>query len=212
MGFLKNILGKKEKPITSYADFWNWFQKNERKFFDVVKQKGDIENVFLNPLSEELKKIRPGFFFLTGMANDNEAELVFTADGNIKNMVNVEELVNAAPKINGWLFTKHKQAGDFSVQMGNYTFNTQNMHFFATNNAAYPDEINITIVHDEYNETDKDAITNGVYIFLDNYLGELTFASTIDKLSITGKNDTQEELIPLDKLRDYLNWREKRVH
>jgi hypothetical protein len=51
-------------------------------------------------------------FFLTGMYNDDTVELVLTADGAVKNIVFVEELVNSAPKIEGWKFTALKPALD----------------------------------------------------------------------------------------------------
>ena len=38
MNFLKNILNKKEEPIQSYQDFWNWFLKNERDLYKVMKE------------------------------------------------------------------------------------------------------------------------------------------------------------------------------
>ena len=46
MNLIKNIFSKKDKPVRSYDDFWNWFQKNERTFFDVVSRQGDIEKEF----------------------------------------------------------------------------------------------------------------------------------------------------------------------
>jgi hypothetical protein len=33
MGFIKNLLNKKDEPIKSYSGFWNWFSKNERTFY-----------------------------------------------------------------------------------------------------------------------------------------------------------------------------------
>ena len=39
MGLLKSIFFKKEEPIRSYEDFWNWFRKNEKTFFKVVKER-----------------------------------------------------------------------------------------------------------------------------------------------------------------------------
>jgi hypothetical protein len=32
MSFLKNLFGKKEEPVKSYADFWNWFAKKREIF------------------------------------------------------------------------------------------------------------------------------------------------------------------------------------
>jgi hypothetical protein len=112
MSFLKNLFAKKEQPIQSYQDFWNWFSTNERTFFTAVKNGKYIESEFFDKLSPKLAELKDGFFFLTGMLDDNTAELVLTADGNIKNIVFVEELVAAAPQIDDWKFTALKPALD----------------------------------------------------------------------------------------------------
>jgi len=93
MSFLKSLFGKKESPINSYADFWAWFQKNEKIFFDTVrnrKESKEIEKDFFAKLSPKLRELKDGYFYLTGMYNDNTVELVLTADGNTKNIVFVE--------------------------------------------------------------------------------------------------------------------------
>jgi len=46
MSFLKDIFTKKEEPIKSYKDFWFWFQKNEKTFFNAVKNNNNIEKIF----------------------------------------------------------------------------------------------------------------------------------------------------------------------
>jgi hypothetical protein len=93
--------------------------------------------------------------------------------------------------------------------MGDFEFDKQNINFYSNDNPAYPDEIDITVIHDDYNENNKTTLPNGVYIFLDNYLGELTFATTIDSISIIGKGDAEKELVPIEKLKSFLVWREK---
>ena len=97
MSLLKNIF--KKETIKTYDEFWDWFQKNAKSFFIVVKQQGDIEHMFFNKLAPKLAELKDGFYYLTGMANGTTAELVFTADGAIKNIAFVEALVKAAPKI-----------------------------------------------------------------------------------------------------------------
>ena len=212
MSFLKNIFKTKDEPIKSYADFWAWFQKNEKDFFNVVKNHKDIEKGFFNLLSPKLGELKNGYFYLTGMYDDNTAELVLTADGNTKNIVFVEELVKAAPKFAGWKFTALKPAldiKDVSIEMGGYKFNNDNLTFYANELKDYPDEIDVTIVHSDLTEENKKQILNGTYIFLDNYLGELDFLNTIDNLTTIGKNEAQKELVPIDKLKDFLDWRQK---
>ena len=212
MSFLKNIFSKKDKPLKGNDDFWCWFQKNERAFFNVVKQEGNIEEGFFSKLSPKLEELREGYFYLTGMYDDNTVELVITVDGTVKNIVFVEELISSAPTITGWKFTALKPAlniENVNIEMEGYNFNKNNLNFYADHSSEYPDEIDITIVHNDFNEDNETTITNGSYIFLDNYLGELDFVGAIDNVTITGKEEGQSELIPIEKLKDFLIWRQK---
>ena len=212
MGFLHNIFGKKEEPIRSYEDFWNWFVKDEKELFSVVKGRGDVEEAFSKKFFPKLNALNNGFFYLVGMFDDNTAELVLTADGNIKNVVFIEELVDAAPKVNGWMFTKLKPAldiDDVSINMNGYSFNKNNISFYSNDDLARPDSIEITVVYSDFEDENRISITNGVYLFLDNIIGELNFAKTIDNLLVIGKESAQKELIQIEKLKDFLNWREK---
>ncbi len=58
MSFLKNIFGKKDAPIKSSSDFWGWFKKNERDFFNVVKNRQNIEKGFFDKLSPKLSELK----------------------------------------------------------------------------------------------------------------------------------------------------------
>lgn len=212
MNFLKNIFGKENTKINSNNDFWNWFLQNEKTFFNVVKNNNNIHKNFFDKLSPKLEDLREGYFFVSGMFNDETAELVLTADGNVKNINFVEELVNAAPKIEGWKITAHKEPMDIEnieIEMGNYIFNSENIFFYSNDFKEYPDEIDISVIHNELNDINKEQVGNGTYIFLDNYLGEIDFINNIDNLSIIGKQESQKELIPISKLKDFLNWRRK---
>jgi len=212
MSLFKNLFGKKEEPINSNEDFWNWFKKNEKQFFDVVKQHKNIEKGFLDKLSPKLNELKEGFFYLTGMLNDDTVELIITTDGVIKNLVFVEDLISSAPNIGGWKFTAHKPSMDVrgvEIEMNGYNFSSENINFYFNEHKAYPDEIDITVVHNDLNEGNKFAIMNGVYIFLDNYLGELNFATSIDNLTIISKDEAQKDLVPIEKLSSFLIGRQK---
>lgn len=149
MSFLKSIFKPKDEPVKSYAEFWAWFQKNEKEFFNVVKSRKDIDSNFFNKLSPKLGELKDGYFYLTGMYNDTTAELILTADGNTVNIVFVEELVAAAPKIDGWKFTALKPALDIknvSIEMSGYKFDGESLSFYSNELPGYPDEIDITIL------------------------------------------------------------------
>ena len=212
MNFIKKIFGEKNEPINSYSDFWIWFQKNEIIFFNIVKNRDNIEKNFFDKLSPKLSQIKSGIFYLTGMENDNTAELILTAEGNAKNIYYIEELVKCAPGIKGWKFTALKPAldiADVNIEMAGYNFAEKNISFYANEILEYPDEIDISIVHSDLIEKNKEEITNGTLIFLDNYLGELESLNNIDNLKIIGTKEAEKELISISKLKDFLIWRQK---
>ncbi|WP_233558510.1 DUF695 domain-containing protein [Aquimarina sp. BL5] len=212
MSFLKSLFNTKEQPINSYSEFWDWFLENEKKFHNVLKKQGNIKRDFFDKLAPKLNELKDGFWYLAGMYEENISELVITPDGVIKNIVFVEELVQTAPKMTNWKFTALKPAIDIknvSIEMAGYTFDSENLSFYSIDHKNYPDEIEIVIVHDEYNEKDQSTIINGTYIFLDNYLGELNSVTTIDNLKVIPKDQAEKELISISKLKDFLIWREK---
>lgn len=212
MGFLDKILGKKEASIQSNTDFWNWFLKHEKEFFKTVQSGENIHKDFFDKLAPKLDEIHSGIYFLTGMFDDQTAELVLTPDGVIKNIYAIEELVNAAPKIEGWRFTALKPASDIkdvSINYEGFKINKDNLKFYPNIHEGYPDEIDLTIVYEDFEEEKRSVVTNAVYIFLDNYLGELHSVTLIDNMKIVGPEGISEELIPIEKLKDYLIWREK---
>lgn len=210
--FFKSLLGKDE-PVLSYKDFWTWFHKNEKPFFQVVKRQGNIEKDFFDKVNPKLGQIMDGMFLLTGMYNDTTAELVFTPDGNIRKIVLAEELVASAPEIEGWRFTALKPAMDresFGIHMGDFKVTDENLEFFANESWERPDEIDITVVHKDLNDDNRDALTNAIYIFLDNYLGELSFATTIDNLRVVGLTETEKEPTSIKELKMYLAQRQSK--
>ncbi len=212
MNFLKPIFSKKEESINSYSDFWNWFQKNERKFYKVLKEEGNVNKIFFEKLGPKLNELKEGFWYLAGMYNDEVAELIITPDGEIKNVVFTEELIQNAPNLENWKFTALKPAidvKDVNIEMGGYSFNNENLFFYSNDHQDYPDEIDIVITHNQLNEQNKSTIVNGTYIFLDNYLGELNSILIIDNLNVISEAAVEKKLIPIGKLKDFLIWREK---
>ncbi|GAA0884670.1 hypothetical protein GCM10009120_32680 [Sphingobacterium siyangense subsp. cladoniae] len=213
MGFLNNIFGKKENKKDSIGDFWDWFTKNEQAFFQIVKTGEQIDQNFFSKLSPKIDALRKELYFLTGMYDDDTAELVVTPDGVIKNVAFVEHLIASAPVLAHWKFTALKPAiadmEKFKITMYGFTFDIKDMFFYPIQHKYHPDEVDIVIVHPDFTEENKANISHGIEIFLDNYIGELNSMIAIDNLNVTSKELATEELIPLLKLKDYLIWREK---
>lgn len=202
-----------EQKQLDYHGFWNWFLTKEQGFYEVVKNGGQeaIEKDFFDHIAPKLDEINEGYYFLTGMSDDSTVELVLTADGEIRNVIFIEELIQAAPELGHWKFTALKPAMDIkdvNVTMGDYEFKKENIFFYSNEQEDYPDEIDLVFVYDG-NTENKDAVTTGVCIFLDNFLGELNFATQIDTFTVVGKDHAQKELVPIEKLNDFLLWRER---
>jgi Family of unknown function (DUF695) len=212
MNFLNKLFGKKkEVEIQTYQDFWMWFQQNEKHFFKIIKEQKNVDEDCLSHIVNKIQLLNEDFYCQVGMENDDTADLVITSDGNIKNFVFVDEIIAAAPKLNNWVFTNLKQATSFDarISMYNYDFDAETISFYSNPKKDYPDEIDITLVHKNYNEHNKDKITTGTFLFLDTILGELEAATLIDSVDVKGLEKDSSELIPLEKLQDFLRWREK---
>ncbi len=194
------------------TDFWRWFASHEPAFAQTISEQQDIEQRFLQPLSEALQKLRPHIFFLVGISGQHEFELILTPDGNLKMVAFIERLVAAAPPLPRWRFIAlkpGKQQEQIGLEMAGYRFDTDNLFFFPRVDPQFPDEIDLVIVHQDYTEADATTIANGSYLFLENYLGEWSCMSQLDVVDFCGPEAVTKALIPIGKLRDYLSWREK---
>ncbi|REC47108.1 DUF695 domain-containing protein [Chryseobacterium pennipullorum] len=204
---------QKDTQRNEYINFWDWFLTREQDFYNVVKNgaQQEIEKDFFDVISPRLTEIKDGYYFLTGMRDEATAELIITVDGEIKNIAFAEELIEEAPELAHWKFTALKPAIDIqkvNVNLDDNQFNKDNISFYANEQEEYPDEIDLVFVY-HGNAQNKNAMTTGVCIFLDNVLGELNFATQIDTFAVIGIDEAQKELIPIEKLKDFLDWRER---
>lgn len=198
--------------ISANKTFWEWFSVNEKHFVDVVKQKNNIENELFELLSSNLTHFRDGLSFLVGI-DDNKVELIFTAGGDIANLVLIEELINEAPKLENWKFnTLNTSDNDISINYDEYTFESNYLHFFEVIEDEYLDEVNIVVLYKFYTKKDHFKIQNGIGLYLENLIGEKAFSSIIDEFNVGSleKNKVQH-IIPIVQLGEYLNKRNESI-
>jgi hypothetical protein len=215
MNFFKKLLGKttgSTSPAT-VAGFWDWFLENEVSFFNTIRSMDSqiINDRFLNYIVPQLQDLNPQFYCETGMANPELAELVITAEGDIKTFVFVEELVAAAPDLSRWKFTALKPPTGIGcrINLNGASFDSDTIRFFYDEDPQYPDEINLTMVHGDFGAENKQNIAHGCLLYLDALLGEWDVATLIDNIRVDGPQPADRELIPMEKLNDFLRWKEK---
>ncbi|MFZ4260609.1 DUF695 domain-containing protein [Sphingobacterium sp. HJSM2_6] len=211
--FQKLFIKKDEvKEDSTYAEFWHWFTIHSPDFYEIIKNGIEVEQKFVGIFAPKLDQLDLNLNFLVGLDVDGDAELIFTPDGVLKYVIHAEDLVASAPAINNWKFKALKRAmtiDGFSIKSGDFKFNTENIHFYPQLLESYPDEINLVFVYDHYHVEAHKELLNGVYIFLDNYLGEELIMEKIDNIELQSKSKEMTDLISVDKLKDYLIWREK---
>jgi len=196
----------------SYEDFWSWFEQNAEHLYAVVKSEKNIAHDFIAPVTVQLNLLRDGFFLLAGMYSDDIAEMIITADGDVRVIPFIEELVALAPEINNWRITALKppsERKDFEVNFSQGSLSAETLFFIHKENSKYPDLIDIEIVHHDINDANRHLFEQGIFIFLENYIGELASLEMIDYISIKAAHESTGELIPLSKLSSFLNWRRK---
>lgn len=215
MSIFKKWFGskKEESKVYTHDNFWSWFVANDKTFHTVLKDRNNVEKNFLRHVMTRMEMIHPGLFALSGMADDETAELIITADSQIKNIVFAEELITSAQALNGWKFTALKQpqsVEDVNITMKGYTFNQNNIFFSSNDHSGFPDQIDITVVYPSFVEEDRQTIIKGIFVFLEILLGELHLVTAIDQLHIVGKEENEgAELTSISKLKDFILWRQK---
>lgn len=196
----------------SNDDFWSWFSQQADGFFDIVKAQKEIAKLFVNPVLEQLNTIRDGYYVLVGMIEDDLAELIITADGDVRVIPFIERLVASAPALNHWKITALKppsELNDFAVNFSQGSLSADTLDFIFKEEKEYPDLLNIDIVHDDITDLNRGLFEQGIFIFLENYIGEIQCLELIDGISIKAKNEAQGELISMHKLDSFLKWRNK---
>ncbi len=203
---------KDNQEITPYKSFWKWFLIHENTFYESIKNNLNINDLFFDKISSKLDLIKKDISFQSGMYNNSIAELILSSDGNISNIVYIEEIIKVAPKLENWKFTALNpplNIEDTHIEMDGYSFNKSNLYFHSIDHKIYPDEIDLVFVHEDLNDNNEHIIIRGTYIFLDNFIGELNLLTSIDNISFSTKEMINNKLIPIYKLKDFLIWREK---
>ena len=173
--------------------------------------KKKIDTDFFDPLSASLDRMHEGIYFLAGEAEAGVAELILTADGVYRNFAFIEDLVAAAPKLPAWRFVALKPAcaiDGFGINMNGLVYSDDTLHFYVREDAKCPQVVDVVMVHSDATATEE-QLTSGVYVYLDNLLGEWVAVTQIDQMQIINQQQlpANQALQPMAELAPYLHGR-----
>jgi hypothetical protein len=214
MAGISKYYRKEGEVQQAIAAFWQWFVNNEHRFRGLEKNDADQALSFLEELIQQMQPYNPYLKALAGPDSNGNYELIITSDGDIALFSTVEELIQAAPAVDNWIFTAHKPALGFegiTIDLYGLEFTTETTSFYPIVQENYPDEVSIVLTHTAYTKELDDHFQAGGMIYLENGLGEVNTATKIDHYE-TGPLPAPGqgiEVIPVSKLSEYLNWREK---
>ena len=167
--------------------FWDWFKVNNHKYLFLNDISEDEKEILMSDFLAQLHNYCKGLYFQIGGHPDNEdIELIITADGLKKNFDKVELLIYSAPKLKNWIFIKFKQPhgpGFVTIYEGT-KFDPDKIIFIPLENKKNPDLIGIQVCYSDLTEENRNKYSNATYILLDALLGEKSVACDIDFLEI----------------------------
>ena len=167
--------------------FWNWFKENNHKYFFLDDVSEDEKEILMSDFLSQLHKYCKGLYFQIGGHPDNEdVELIITAEGLKRNFNKVELLVDSAPKLKNWVFIKFKQPHDdgFVTTYEGTTFDPDKIIYIPFENKNNPGLIGIQVCYSDLTEDNRTKYSNATYVVLDALIGEKSVACDIDFLEI----------------------------
>lgn len=195
--------------------FWDRFKENNQSylFLDLIEE--DLKEDLLNDLLESLHKYCDKLFFEIGGHPDEDRELIITAEGNKDYFDKAEELIHAAPSIEGWIFIAliPPRCEHFKGRWDDLELDTEDIRFLPLSNKKNSD-LGIRLLLGNYDSIkDNEVLMPLLYKMLDTIVGERSFALDIHYVD-TGSfpdNEEEDELLPIIDLPKYIVWHKLHV-
>jgi len=115
------------KVSTPQSEFWEWFEANQSEF-PVTEE---FHDAYGQELYERLNRVHQDLAYEILIPGEGEKGLIISADGVRNTIPHVEELVQAAPKVEGWRFTAFRPRMDdytrFTLRFQDIEFNPEEL-------------------------------------------------------------------------------------
>lgn len=194
-------------------EFWSWFNENRFRYLFINDEAMEERDQALEDLANQLAEYQSGLFFLIGgQADREEQDLIITSDGQRNLFPMVKELCDAAPKIEKWRVVAFKPAlgPDIQLEYRDILFDPRQLWFIPLVHPDHPEYTGIRIGMQDYTPERENDFMGGLYLLLDNFLGEESFTLDVNYVECCELPEFPEEegFHPLSELPSYIRWKQ----
>jgi len=197
-------LFKKSDPIEK---FWTWFKENEKR----LKKFEQNPNKYLSEILAQAKKIQAGLAIEFEPPKNGVINMTVSADGVRELFEIVQNIVDKAPKIDGWKFIAFRQRMNLELvkamklNAGGDELDPNKMRFFPM---IADDTLDIIIHIKGVTEENYNQVAYGGLLLLDNILGEydcVTKVRSYDFHEMPKNKEELDDLLPLLDIASYVD-------
>ena len=164
---------KRRDPIET---FWNWFLANSKSLHSMIEP----DESTIDAVHNQLTKIHPDLVFEVEVQRQPRA-FVVSADGDRSLFPLVADVVSRAPAMPEWEVLAFRQPGptDVAIEMRGIRLGPNDVWF--TMQPTH-DKVDLTMFVRGMVDENREAMSHGVFILLDNALGEYLVETAVGRI------------------------------
>lgn len=171
--------------------FWDYFQENQEKIFNVEKLSKDEADDLFRQLYIRLRLIGDNFGIEMSRERNGKKELIITPNGLVEYFPVTKKIVSKAPKMEKWEVKAFKQRmqGNFGLKIGDkIDVFSEEMFFKISKNSE--NKLDITVYLKGCENIPKARQREVTYQLLDGLLGEEDVENYVGGIEETDKKDS----------------------
>jgi hypothetical protein len=187
-------------------DFWTLFSLRA----DALSKIESAENPVYDEILAKLHEVHDGLYFEIS-TKDGASELIITAEGEKALFGLVDDIVAAAPKVQGWSYValKPKVGLARSITWEGHVIDCAEVVFEPLEDEKSGD-FGIRLLVPDLPKDKQESVHNGLLRVLDHALGERRFADEIKFTEVDALDADADDYIPLSALDRFIDWRKEK--
>lgn len=185
------------RSVSPEARFWDWFGNNEKALHAMER----ADEALIDRLAAKLHAVNEDLTFEFGpVGADGQREFVVSAGGISASFPAVESLVDAAPDLDRWTWTKYRprRAPLNNISLGGLEVSAEDVRYVMVKDDS---KVGMLLFLPGYTEEQHDKFAQIGFLLLDESLGEFAVATQVGFIEFQGcGGDYFEQSSPLPEL------------